>query len=111
MEDTVKPQTLAPEVLEELRRAVAVADTAEPIVITDDAGKDVEHLHVKLSVEETIRVMGLPKAERRRMAETILRERRIAQLGREIGRRAEADRKRKRKSQRNRVNVSRRKNR
>lgn len=83
--------------------AEAVSDNAEPIVITDDAGKEVRNLNVRLSPLETVRVMSLPPVERAQMATNILQERRLAAAVRKAKVKEEQAYTRQRKAKRKRL--------
>lgn len=76
--------------VERMAEAQDVANAAEPVVITDDAGNEVRSLNLKLSAVETMRVMAMPPAERAKMATHILKERRLAAEARREQERAKA---------------------
>lgn len=64
--------------VQEAKDAMDIANAAPATTITDEDGKEVKHLHVRLSPAETKRVMSMPVEQRAQIAELILKERRLA---------------------------------
>ena len=90
--------------------AINVADAAPAVEVEVD-GKTVRHLNIRLSSQETRRVMSLPVEERARMATQILKERRIASHIRHNVEREQATAQRARKKARKAKSKARRRNR
>ncbi len=90
--------------------AINVANAAPAVEVEVD-GKTVKHLNIRLSSQETRRVMSLPVEERARMATQILKERRIASHIRHNVEREQATAQRARKKVRKAKAKARRRNR
>lgn len=113
-EPTAKPSPALEALIAEVQQVVdakEVADNAEPVVITDDSGKEVRHLNLKLSAVETMRIMALPPEDRAVMATHILKERRLAAFIKKVKTKDEQAHTRKRKAERRRKNKNKRRSR
>ncbi len=96
--------------MEDTQDAINVAEAAEPIEVEVD-GQKVKHLNIRLSPNETRRVMSLPAEARSAMATQILKERRLAAVIRKEVEREQAIASYKRKAKRKARDKAKRKNR
>lgn len=97
--------------VEDAKEAIQIAEAAEPVVVHDENGKEVHSLKVRLTAQETRRVMSLPLEQRSAMATRILQERRLAANARKALAKAEQTYTRERKAERRRKKKNKRRGR